>query len=341
MTVLNVAYSLATVSPDTAGGAEQVLAMLDSGLTRAGHESIVIAAAGSAVAGTLVPVPQREGAMSTADWHAAHEHQRRAIAYALERYPIQVVHFHGIDFLNYLPTVPVPALATLHLPVAWYQPELFTLQLPQLHLNCVSRAQRLHCPDHVQLEPEIENGVPVHQFRVGGPKGDYVLALGRICPEKGFHLAIDAARRAGCSLQLAGKVFGYEAHRRYFEKEIVSRLDRDRRYVGPVGFAVKARLLAGARCLLIPSLTQETSSLVAMEALAAGTPVVAFRTGALPDILDDGVTGFLVDDVGSMAKAIPRVADLDPETCRRVARARFSEERMIASYFDRYRQLAA
>jgi glycosyltransferase involved in cell wall biosynthesis len=335
-----VAYSLAAVSLDAAGGAEQILAMLDAGLTRAGHRSIVVAAEGSAVAGTLVPVPPREGALTIADWHDAHQHHRRAIAYALERYSIQVVHFHGIDFLNYLPATPVPTLATLHLPVAWYQPELFTLRLPQLHLHCVSRIQRLQCPEDVQLEPEIENGVPVDQFRVREPKGEYVLALGRICPEKGFHLAIEAARRAACPLRLAGKVFCYEAHRRYFEEEIVSRLDHARQYIGPVGFARKVRLLAGARCLLIPSLTQETSSLVAMEALAAGTPVVAFRTGALPEILDHGVTGFLVDDVGSMAAAIPWTADLDPETCRRVARARFSEERMIASYLARYRQLA-
>jgi glycosyltransferase involved in cell wall biosynthesis len=341
LTVLNVAYSLAAVSPDAAGGAEQILAMLDAGLTREGHRSIVVAAEGSAVAGTLVPVPRRDGALTSADWHDAHQHHRRAIAQALERYPVQVVHFHGIDFLNYLPAVPVPALATLHLPVAWYRPELFTLRLPQLHLHCVSRAQRLECPEHVQLEPEIENGIPVDQFRVGESKREYVLALGRICPEKGFHLAIEAARQAGCPFRLAGQVFCYEAHRRYFEEEIVSRLDEDRRYIGPVGFALKVRLLAGARCLLIPSLTQETSSLVAMEALAAGTPVVAFRTRALTDILDHGVTGFLVDDVASMAAAIPCAAELDPEVCRRVARARFSEDRMIASYLDCYWRLAA
>ena len=118
------------------------------------------------------------------------------------------------------------------------------------------------------------------------------------------------------------------------------RLDRRRRYLGPVGFIRKRRLLAAARCLLVPSLVAETSSLVAMEAAACGTPVIAFRSGALPEVVEDGRTGFLVDDVDGMAEAIRRVDRIDPAACREAARRRFSNRRMAAAYLDRYQMLA-
>jgi glycosyltransferase involved in cell wall biosynthesis len=111
-------------------------------------------------------------------------------------------------------------------------------------------------------------------------------------------------------------------------------------FLGPLGFARKRRLLAGARCLLLPTLAPETSSLVAMEALACGTPVVAFASGAIPEIVEHGVTGFLVRDAAEMARAIADCAALDPQRCRAAARERFPLERMVANYFDVYHQLA-
>ena len=168
----------------------------------------------------------------------------------------------------------------------------------------------------------------------------FALTLARVCPEKGLHLALDAARAADAPMLLAGGVFPYPAHQNYFRAEILPRLDRRRRWLGPVGFIRKRRLLAAARCLLVPSLVAETSSLVAMEAAACGTPVIAFARGALPDVVEDGRTGFLVDDVDGMAEAIRRVHLIDPAVCRETARCRFSNERMAAAYIDRYHTLA-
>ena len=127
---------------------------------------------------------------------------------------------------------------------------------------------------------------------------------------------------------------------RHFEREIAPRLDGDRVFVGPVGFEAKRRLLTEARCLLVPSLVPETSSLVAMEALACGTPVVAFRAGALPEIVEPGRTGFIVRDVEEMADAIGAAAALDPEVCRDAARERFSAEAMVDRYVSLYESLA-
>jgi glycosyltransferase involved in cell wall biosynthesis len=180
----------------------------------------------------------------------------------------------------------------------------------------------------------------VDLFFPDGAKDDYVAALGRICPEKGFHIAADAAGRAGKRLFLAGSVFGYEEHIEYFHSEIQPRLNGRVVYLGPVPMERRRALLARARCLLVPSLAPETSSLVAMEALACGTPVVAFPSGALAEIVEDGRTGFLVRDEREMADAIVSAGTLDPAACRRAAVERFNSKRMIQSYFELYGEIA-
>jgi len=186
----------------------------------------------------------------------------------------------------------------------------------------------------------IPNGVDVERLATGAhAKGSYALSLGRVCPEKAFHLALDAAHQAGMPLLLAGQVFPYDLHLKYFNQQIVPRLDRMRRFVGPLRFSRKRSLLSRARCLLITSSVAETSSLVAMEALACGTPVVAFRSGALPEIVDHGETGYIVDTVDEMAAALRAVDSLDPEKCRAVARRQFSSHVMAARYLALYEQL--
>jgi len=121
----------------------------------------------------------------------------------------------------------------------------------------------------------------------------------------------------------------------------VPRLDEHRQFIGPVGFLTKKRLLQQARCLLIPSTVQETSSLVAMEALAAGTPVVAFPSGALPEIVEHARTGYLVSNARQMAKAIAAVDRLDPEVCTRTALRRFSAGSMVERYLAVYRRIVS
>jgi glycosyltransferase involved in cell wall biosynthesis len=343
MLVVAVAYPFSPVGPDAVGGAEQILTALDGALVRAGHRSIVVAREGSVCRGALIPVPAWN-AIDEGAKIAAYARVRETIADVVRRFPVDLIHFHGLDFAEYLPAVPVdgpPSLVTLHLPPHLYSREALSQRRPSTWLHCVSESQQRACPAGVSLLPPVPNGVDLQAFRPGPRKRPFALALGRICREKGYHEGIDAARQAGVPLVLAGEVFPYEDHQRYFREEIAPRLGGGVRFLGPLGLRRKRRLLAAARCLVVPSRIAETSSLVAMEALACGTPVVAFRAGALPEIVDPARTGFLVSSVHEMAQAIRDAGALDPAECRREAERRFSSEIMICRYFNLYRQLIA
>ncbi|KMO36391.1 glycosyl transferase family 1, partial [Methylobacterium tarhaniae] len=233
-------------------------------------------------------------------------------------------------------------LATLHLPPSWYPPDALHPRRPGTWLHGVSAAQARACPPDPALLPPIPNGVPVEALgRARHARRGFALALGRICPEKGLHHALAAAHRGGFPLLIGGQAYDYPAHQAYFRDEIAPRLDRHRRFLGPLDFARKRRLLAAARCLIVPSMAPETSSLVAMEAMACGTPVVAFPSGALPEIVEPGRTGFLVEDEAGIAEAVAAAASLDPQACRDAARDRFSDTRMASAYLARYREILA
>lgn len=341
MRVLSIAYPFAPVTADPAGGAEQVLAQIDRALVAAGHRSTVLASEGSETAGELVPVPVTEEIVTEARRAAAYAHIRTATRAAVAAGEFDLIHLHGIDFAEYVPDPGVPTLVTLHLPLDWYDPRALAPERPATWLQPVSASQAARAPATARLLPPIGNGVDCDLYRPAAAKGGFALVLGRIAPEKGFHHALDAAKRAGVPCVAAGRLFAYPEHQEYWRRDVAPRLGASRRFVGPVEGAAKRRLLAEARCLLVPSTAPETSSLVAMEALASGTPVIAFRSGALPEIVEHGVTGYLVDDADAMADAIGRVDAIDPAACRLAACERFPVQRTTDAYLNLYARLAA
>ncbi|TIW44770.1 MAG: glycosyltransferase family 4 protein, partial [Mesorhizobium sp.] len=257
LTVLNVAYPLAPVGPDAVGGAEQVLSMLDQALVRAGHGSIVIGCQGSKAAGVLIETPAEPGVLDDAAKKRAQRSHRAAIDVARARWPIDVVHLHGIDFDAYLPAHG-PTLVSLHLPLDWYPSDALRPIRDDLWLHAVSAAQQRTAPPGAKLVAPIPNGVDIDALSGRQSKRNFALVLSRICPEKGIHLALDAAKQAGVPLVIGGKVYPYETHTLYFRDEVQPRLDKQRRFLGPLGFTAKRRFLNAARCLVIPSLAAET-----------------------------------------------------------------------------------
>src|SRR5260370_1756308 len=210
--VLSIAYALTQVGADAVGGSEQILTLLDEALTRARHRSLVIAAEGSLVSGSLIPGPAAKGQLDDPRRKWGQQVQRELIADTLERCSVDLVHMHSLDFHCYLPDPSVPVLATLHLPPDWYPESIFHHKRPHLHLNCVSSSQQRSCPPCSYLMPYIPNGVDVARFGKKTPKQDFALGLGRSCPEEGFHLALPCARMARRKTALAGEVFPYYAH---------------------------------------------------------------------------------------------------------------------------------
>jgi len=340
LTVLQVAFPFAPVGVDSVGGAEQVLAACDKAVVRAKHNSIVVACEGSKVAGELIAVPRISRGDDPAARRAAHAAHKQAIDAAIARFGVDVVHCHGIDFAAYLPAEGADVLVTLHLARSLYDEAALRPRRAGTFFNCVSRTQHGDCRGVPNLLAPIINGVDIERLRPDPrARRTHALLLARICPEKGVHVAIEAAKQADSDLVIAGEVFPYAAHERYFADDVRPRLDSRRVFVGPASFQEKRRLLQSARCLLIPSLIDETSSLVAMEALACGTPVIAFRRSALPEIVEDGVTGALVDSIEEMAAAIGKADAFQPGACVSAARRRFSATRMTRQYVDLYERL--
>lgn len=349
LTVLSVAFAFAAVGPHAVGGAERILTDLDEALTEAGHRSLVVACEGSRTRGELFSFPlPRNGILDEAMRREGPQQCRQAIHRALAAARVDVVHLHGMEFDAYDLPEETPTVVTLHLPLGWYPRGALERWSGRARFVCVSESQRRSWPvgaagrDNVAV---VENGVAIPEQWNEGRRENFALVLGRICPEKNQHEALEAGTMAGIPVFIGGHTFPYREHQDYFAKRIAPLLASNERspqhrFLESLRPEEKRDLLSRARCVLHPTRAPETSSLVAMEALAAGTPVIAYRSGALPEIVEDGVTGFLVDDAREMAEAIRRVDTLSREACRETAVRRFSRERMVREYLGLYESLA-
>lgn len=337
LSVVNVSYPLAPVGPDAVGGAEQIVHALDLALTEAAQRSAVVAPAGSQISGELIALPRSAEPFDDEQRRRAWRAAEHALV-SLERVP-DVVHFHGFDFPAYLPKLGCPVVVTCHLPLSFYPAELLAEQEGRMAFVAVSYSQAATARGFA-VSDVILNGVDIDFLTPRSEQRGYVLGLGRLCPEKGFHWAVAAAKQAKLPLLLGGRLFPYPAHRAYFDGELAPMLDAERRFVGALGRDDKARLLAEARCLVVPSQIEETCSLVALEALACGTPVVGLKRGALAEVVEHGETGLLVDRPEELADALLAIGAIDRGRCRRAAVERFAAKRMTCAYLELYERLA-
>jgi glycosyltransferase involved in cell wall biosynthesis len=205
-------------------------------------------------------------------------------------------------------------------------------------LVAISDFQRTAAPD-LNWAATIPNAIDVPSFPFREDKEDFVLFLGRFIPDKGAHFALDAARAAGRRIVLAGKV-NEPPEQAYFDEQIQPRLGDDAVYVGELGFDQKCELYGAAACLLFPIQWAEPFGLVMVEAMACGTPVVALRSGSVPEVVDDGRSGVICDAPEQLAEGIERAVRLRPEDCRSHVSKLFDLPTMVSAYERLYRDLA-
>jgi glycosyltransferase involved in cell wall biosynthesis len=353
--VLYVAYPLLTVSCESAGGAEQVLWTLEGEVAQRGFKTTVAASAGSSVSGELFAT----GAPCTQpdDYERRRaEHEDGIIECVRQRAregkSFDLVHDMSGSFWQRAAEIDVPVLATLHLPRSFYPAESFENIPANVSFNCVSESQARSFGDLAKMIGVVPNGIALEKF--ASDSGEEVqqgsvdrrdrkglLWLGRICEEKAPHLVLEIAERAGLPVTIAGQVYPFSYHQQYFEREVAPRLKRipNAAYINSPSFEIKRKLLQETQVLLITSLADETSSLVAMEAAASGTPVIAFRRGALPEVVKDGVTGFVVDDIGGAVEACSRLQSISDHACRAHAQENFSSAKMADGYMQLYARI--
>jgi glycosyltransferase involved in cell wall biosynthesis len=334
--IAQVAPLFESVPPRRYGGTERVVSYLTEELVRQGHEVTLFATADSRTAAHLVPVvdlPLRGDPF----WLA---HALIQVEKVFRRSDdFDVIHFHG-DGVHYpvLREAWTPVVTTLH----------GRLDLPGLQrlyrvfshaaVVSISDAQRTPLP-HARWVGTVHHGLPLTLYRPGAGTGGYLAFLGRISPEKRVDRAVEIARRVGLPLRIAAKVDPVD--RAYFEREIEPLLAGPGvEYLGEIGDAEKVELLGGAGALLFPIDWPEPFGLAMIESMACGTPVLAFRGGAVEEVVRSGVTGAIVDSVDEAVAALPAVIALDRTRCRQEYERRFSVARMAQGYVRIYERLA-
>lgn len=329
-----------SVPPRLYGGTERIVSYLTEELVRLGHDVTLFASGDSQTAARLEAVCPEALRLRTGicNRDASLILQMERAFGSAERFDL--IHSH-LDCLAFplARRSPVPVLTTLHgrldLPELVAVGEAFA----DLALVSISDAQRRPLP-HANWAGTVHHGLPRDLYSFHPKAGKYLAYLGRLAPEKRPDHAIELAKRVGLPLRIAAKVD--PADREYFREVIEPRLaDPLVEYVGEVSDAEKDDFLGEARALVCPYDWPEPFGLVFIEALACGTPVLAYRRGSVPEVIEDGVTGFICEGVPGMAAAVERLDTIDRRRCRRAFEERFTVERMARDYVALYEQLIA
>ncbi len=335
MKIAQVSPLFESVPPRTYGGTERVVSYLTEALVDAGHDVTLYASGDSRTGARLVPVVA-EGlrlAQERRDPLAAHVLLLDHVLREADRYDI--IHFHT-DYLHF------PLARALNLPhVTTLHGRLDLPDLPPLYdayhdlpVISISESQRAPLPQ-ANWHATVYNGLPDDLYRPGTGEGGYLAFLGRISPEKGIVRAIHIARQAGLPLKIAAKVDAVDQE--YYEQQVKPLLDTPGiEFIGEIGEDRKGEFLGNARALLFPIDWPEPFGLVMIEANACGTPVVAWRQGSVPEVIEPARNGFIVDSIEAAVDAVHRLDSLDRGECRRVFEERFTARHMAENYLRAY-----
>lgn len=340
MRIAQVAPLYERVPPRLYGGTERIVAYLTDELLALGHDVTLFASGDSITEARLVPIGRHALRLddTVVEEIAPHILMLEQVAQRADEF--DVIHFHT-DYLHF----PVARrLSTAHVTTLHGRldpPELQPLyqEFSDIPLVSVSDSQRRPLP-YANWAGTVLHGLPGDLYRPGDGRDGYLAFLGRISPEKRPDRAIEIARRAGIPLRIAAKISVDD--RSYF-RDVIEPLLGDPliEFIGEIGDADKQAFLGNASALLLPIDWPEPFGMVMIEAMACGTPVVAYRNGAVPEIIEDGVSGFIVDNLDDAVRATIAACALDRTRCREAFEGRFLARRMALGYIDIYRELIA
>jgi glycosyltransferase involved in cell wall biosynthesis len=338
MRIAQVAPLVESIPPKLYGGSERVVYWLTEELVRRGHDVTLFASGDSLTSATLVPGSARGLRLAGVKDHLASHLVMLSDVYH-RRGEFDIIHFHT-DLIQYpiFEQVAARTLTTLHgrLDLEDNRPvyERFA-DTPRIS---ISDAQRRPAPPHMNWVETIYHGFPADLYPFNAKGGDYLAFLGRISPEKRPDRAIEIAIAAGVPLKIAAKIDRVDEE--YFKNVIEPMLDHPLvEYVGEIDDRQKADFLGNASALLFPIDWAEPFGLVMIEAMACGTPVIAWRNGSVPEVITEGKTGFIVSSIEEAANAVPKARALDRQTVRRIFEASFTVDQMATKYIEVYRAL--
>ena len=331
-----IAPPWAPVPPALYGGIELIVDRLATGLQAAGHDVLLFTTGDS-----TCPVP-RQWVLPEAEGErigvVVPEMRHLVHAYEAVR-DCDVVHDHTVAGPLYAGRFPdLRVVTTIHGEFNDEMTDLYTEIARTVPIIAISHAQRRPVPQ-LPIARVIHHGIDASDFPFGTGAGGYCLYLGRMAPGKGAHRAVAVARKAGMALMMAAKM-REPWEREYFETQVEPYLTDEIRYLGEVPHEQKLELLSGAAALLFPIRWNEPFGLVMLEALACGTPVLAFPEGAAPEVVEDGKTGFLCHDEAAMVEALGRLGTIDRRTCRAAVEGYFSTQRMVREHIELFEDVA-
>ncbi len=323
------------VPPPRYGGIEWIVALLADGLVERGHEVTLFASGDSTTKASLASVfedaPSEFIGTTLHELHHALDCFERATEF-------DIVNDHSGPLAAALGVgSQAPVVHTVHGPLNRRAGELYEQVgrfAPRVGLISLSMNQRAPLP-HLNWVANCPNALDLSLYPVHPHKGEYLLFIGRMSPDKGAHRAIEVAQQVGLPLKLAGKMHELREEE-YFDAAVRPHLGGDIEYLGEVSHEEKVDLLQNARVTLFPIEWAEPFGLVMIESRACGTPVIATRHGAVPEVIEHGRTGVIVGEHGEMAAVIEQADAIDPLECRRYVEERFSKERMVVDYEAAY-----
>lgn len=340
MRIAQVAPLYESVPPRLYGGTERVVSYLTEELVNQGHDVTLFASGDSVTNAELVPIAPRALRLDAGCQDPLVHHILVLETIIQRAAEFDVIHYH-IDYLHFPISrrLPTAHLTTLHGRLDLRDLQAIYREFHDAPVVSISSAQRRPLP-HANWIGTVPHGLPTELYEPGYVSEPYFLFLGRVSPEKRPDRAIEIAKAAGVTIRIAAKVDA--ADTQYFEDHIEPLLDHALvDFIGEVGESEKAELLGRAQALLFPIDWPEPFGLVLIEAMACGTPVVAFRCGSVPEVIEDGVTGFIVDDLDGGVAAALKTLTLDRHRIRQEFERRFSASRMARDYVRLYEQLVA